>query len=309
MSKQSTLAVPVRPMRQRAPRMYRWRTASPLALGVAGFLLVFYGIIFAIPFGTSIWLSFQNWDFIVTPKYVGPRNYVRAVRDPYFWQALRVTLLFSVAEIAIGISLAVFLAVLLSRLRSRLQRFFLALFYLPVITPGVVSILLWRWLYLPNGGALNGVLEALGLPAQPFLNSTTQALWSIIAMVVWANLGTGAVLFLAGINDIPQSLFEAAMLDGASFWQQVWHLILPLIRPVLFYQVVVSVIGTVQLFEVFLLMPGPGFSTRTLALYTYQLGFQTLNLGYGAAVSIIIFLLLLGATIVQLQRYRASIEY
>jgi multiple sugar transport system permease protein/sn-glycerol 3-phosphate transport system permease protein len=99
------------------------------------------------------------------------------------------------------------------------------------------------------------------------------------------------------------------MLDGAGFWQQVWHLILPLIRPVLFYQVVVSVIGTVQAFDVFFLMPGPGFSTRTLALYTYQLGFQTLNLGYGAAVSIIIFLLLLGATVFQLQRYRASIEY
>ena len=309
MSNQSTLAVPTRPVRQPVPSRRRWRSASPLALGTALFLLVFYGVIFVIPFGTSIWLSFQNWDFIVTPKYVGIRNYDRALHDSYFWQALRVTLLFSVGEIAIGIGLAVLVAVLLSRLRSRPQRFFLALFYLPVITPGVVSILLWRWLYAPNGGALNGLLNALGLPSQPFLNSNTQALWCIIAMVIWANLGTGAVLFLAGINDIPQSLFEAAMLDGAGFWQQVWHLILPLIRPVLFYQVVVSVIGTVQAFDVFFLMPGPGFSTRTLALYTYQLGFQTLNLGYGAAVSIIIFLLLLGATVFQLQRYRASIEY
>jgi multiple sugar transport system permease protein len=289
--------------------MRRWRSASPLALGVALFLLIFYGVIFVIPFGTSIWLSFQNWDFIVEPKYVGVRNYQRALNDPYFWKALRATLLFSIAEIAIGVALAVLVAVLLSRLRARRQRFFLALFYLPVITPGVVTILLWRWLYIPNGGALNGVLRTLGLPEQQFLNNPSQALWCIIAMVIWANLGTGVVLFLAGINDIPQSLFEAAMLDGAGFWRQAWHLMLPLIRPVIFYQVVVSVIGTVQLFEAFLLMEGPGFSTRTLALYTYQLGFQTLNLGYGAAVSIIIFLLLLGATIFQLQRYRHSIEY
>ncbi len=309
MSNQSTLAGTSRPTRQRVPWMRGLRNASPLALGVALFLIIFYGVIFVIPFGTSIWLSFQNWDFIVEPKYVGVRNYQRALNDPYFWKALRTTLLFSVAEIFIGVALAVLVAVVLSRLRPRSQRFFLALFYLPVITPGVVTILLWRWLYVPNGGALNGVLRAVGLPEQQFLNSPSQALWCIIVMVVWANLGTGIVLFLAGINDIPQSLFEAAMLDGAGFWAQAWHLMLPLIRPVIFYQVVVSVIGTVQLFEAFLLMVGPGFSTRTLALYTYQLGFQTLNLGYGAAVSIIIFLLLLGATVFQLQRYRQSVEY
>lgn len=289
--------------------MHRWRATSPLAIVTALFLIVFYGLIFVIPFATSIWLSFQNWDFIVEPKYVGIRNYQRALNDPYFWQALRVTLVFSAAEIAIGLSLALMVAVALSRLRSGLQHLFLALYYLPVITPGVVSILLWRWLYLPNGGALNGVLTALGMSQQPFLNSSTQALWCIIVFVVWSNLGTGAVLFMAGINDIPQSLFDAAMIDGANFRQQFRHIIMPLLRPVLFYQVVVSVIGTVQLFEVFYLMKGPGFSTRTLALLTYQLGFQTLNLGYGAAVSLIIFLLLLVATVFQLQRYQVSWEY
>ena len=309
MSTQSTIIVPARVQRQRASLVQRWRSASPLAIGTALFLVIFYGLIFVIPFATSIWLSFQNWDFIVEPKYVGIRNYQRALNDPYFWQALRVTLLFSVAEITIGLSLALLVAVALSRLRGGIQHVFLALYYLPVITPGVVSILLWRWLYLPNGGALNGVLTALGMPEQPFLNSPTQALWCIIVFVVWSNLGTGAVLFMAGINDIPQSLFDAAMIDGADFRQQFWHVILPLLRPVLFYQIVVSVIGTVQLFEVFYLMKGPGFTTRTLALLTYQLGFQTLNLGYGAAVSLIIFLILLGATVFQLQRYQINWEY
>ena len=287
----------------------RWRSVSPLAVGTALFLLLFYGVVFVIPFATSIWLSFQNWDFIVDPTYVGGRNYQRALSDPYFWQALRVTLLFAFVEIASGVTLAVGVAILLSRLWNRLQRLFLGFIYLPVITPTVVSVLLWRWLYLPNGGAFNGVLSALGLTEQPFLNSPEQALWCVTLMVVWHYLGSGVILFLAGINDIPQQLFEAAMLDGASFWQQAWHVILPLLRPVLYYQVVVSVIGTVQLFDPFFLMPGPGFSTRTLSVYTYTLGFQTLNLGYGAAVSIIIFLMLLGATVVQLRYYRINWRY
>ena len=287
----------------------RWRTASPLALGTAGVLLIFYTLVFVVPFGISIWLSFQNWDFIAEPIFVGLRNYQRALNDPYFWTALRVTLLFSVVEIAIGITVAIVVAVLLSRLQGRLQRALLALIYVPVVTPGVVSILLWRWLYLPNGGALNGLLTSLGLPQQLFLNSSGQALWSITAYVVWAYLGTGVVLFVAGINDIPPSLLEATMLDGASFLQQARFLILPLLRPIIIYQVVVSVIGTVQMFEVFLLMAGPGFSTRTLVLYTYQLGFTSLDLGYGAAISLIIFLLLLGATIVQLRRNRIEWEY
>ena len=290
-------------------RLQSNRRISPLALFTVLCLVVFYGIIFVVPFIASIWIAFQNWDFIVTPKFVGARNFDHALHDPYFWQALRVTVLFSVVEIASGTTLALLLAILLSRLWEHLQRLYLGLIYLPVITPTVVSILLWRWLYQPNGGALNTVLHSLGLPEQPFLNSPDQALWCITAMVVWQFLGSGVIIFLAGINDIPQHLFEAAKLDGAGFAQQVWHLILPLLRPVLYYQVIVSVIGTVQMFEQFYLMPGPGFSTRTLSVYTYTLGFQTLNLGYGAAVSIIIFLLLLVATIIQLRYYRINWRY
>ena len=128
-------------------------------------------------------------------------------------------------------------------------------------------------------------------------------------MVIWANVGGAAVILLAGMNDVPESLYEAARLDGAGFWQMFFKITLPLIRPVLIYQVVVSVIGTVQLFEPFFLIPGPGFSTRTLSLYTYQLGFQTLNLGYGAAVSLIIFVLLLFATVFQLQRWQVNWEH
>ena len=287
----------------------RFRRASPFALIYSAAILIFYTIIFIIPFGTGIWLAFQNWDFITTPKFVGLRNFGRAFTDQYFWWALQKTLLFSVVEIALGLSLALLFALALSQILGKWQNIYLSLYYLPVITPLVVSLYLWRWLYRPTGGAFNTLLSSVGLPAQPFLASPQQALWAITVVIIWAHLGTGIVLFLAGINDVPESLFEAARLDGAGFWQSFFKITMPLIRPVLVYQMVVSVIGTVQMFEAFFLIPGPGFSTRTLALYTYELGFRALNLGYGAAVSLIIFVMLLGATVFQLRRWQIQWEH
>ncbi|MCS6847853.1 MAG: sugar ABC transporter permease [Anaerolineae bacterium] len=288
---------------------HRAHIGSWLGLTVALCLLIYYLIVFVVPFSIAVWLSFHNWDFIVDPKFVGLRNYQRMFNDGYFWQAVRVTVTFSAVEISIAIAIGLVLAFLLSRLRGIAQRSILALFYLPVIIPSVVSVLLWRWLYISNGGAFNVLLTSLGLPPQPFLLSSEQALYCIIVMVIWTFLGSVMVLFLAGINEIPEHLIEAAMLDGAGLWRQFWYIILPLLRPVIVYQVVVSVIGTFQLFEQFVFLSGPGFSTRTLAVYTYQLGFQSLDLGYGAAVSMFIFVALLIATAVQLRRLHATFEY
>ena len=301
--------LPHLPASSQASLWRRFRRASPFALIYSAAILIFYTIIFIIPFGTGIWLAFQNWDFITTPKFVGLRNFGRAFTDQYFWWALQKTLLFSVVEIALGLSLALLFALALSQILGKWQNIYLSLYYLPVITPLVVSLYLWRWLYRPTGGAFNTLLSSLGLPEQPFLASPQQALWAITAVIIWAHLGTGIVLFLAGINDVPESLFEAARLDGAGFWQSFFKITMPLIRPVLVYQMVVSVIGTVQMFEAFFLIPGPGFSTRTLALYTYELGFRALNLGYGAAVSLIIFVMLLGATVFQLRRWQIQWEH
>lgn len=267
-------------------------------------LVVYYAVLFVYPFYRAIWLSFHNWDFIVDPVPVGFRNYERAFNDEYFWKALRVTVMFSVATIVAGVVASFLVALGISQIRSGgVQRAFLGIFYLPVVIPSIVTVLLWRFLYLPSGGAFNGVLERLGIPAQPFLNSPDQALWCIVLMVVWANLGGSAIIFFAGINEVSTDLLEAARLDGAGLWRQTIDIIVPIMRPIFFYQIVVSVIGTVQMFEQFYLLSGPAFSTRTLAVYTYELGFKTLNLGYGAALSILIFLLLLIVTVVQFRQF------
>jgi len=297
----------VRPLTGSRASSRPFRNVSVMGIAVALGLVAYYAVVFVFPFYRAIWLSFHNWDFIVDPIPVGFRNYERAFREEYFWKALRVTVMFSVAEIAAGILASFLVALGISQLKNgKLQRAFLGVFYLPVVIPSIVTVLLWRFLYLPSGGAFNSVLERLGIPVQPFLNSPDQALWCIVLMVVWANLGGSAIIFFAGINEVSTDLLEASRLDGAGLWRQTIDVIVPIIRPIFFYQIVVSVIGTVQMFEQFYLLSGPAFSTRTLAVYTYELGFKTLNLGYGAAVSILIFLLLLIATIVQFRQFLAA---
>ena len=300
-------AASIQPAGVTRPRARRHRNVSVMGIVVALGLIAYYAVVFAYPFYRAIWLSFHNWDFIVDPVPVGFRNYERAFNDEYFWKALRVTVAFSVAEIVAGIVASFLVALGISQMRSgTLQRAYLGIFYLPVVIPSIVTVLLWRFLYLPSGGAFNSVLERIGIPAQPFLNSPDQALWCIVLMVVWANLGGSAIIFFAGINEVSTDLLEASRLDGAGLWRQTIDIIVPIMRPIFFYQIVVSVIGTVQMFEQFYLLSGPAFSTRTLAVYTYELGFKTLNLGYGAAVSILIFLLLLIVTVVQFRQFLAA---
>jgi multiple sugar transport system permease protein len=306
--KSGGLAVPVVGETSRGI-FHRLRKSSRLGMLYGAVVLLFYLLVFVIPFCTAVWLSFHNWDYLTTPRFVGIRHYANMFTKEHFWAALKTTAMFSAVEISVGVALALLLALMLSRMKGRWESLFLTIYYLPMVTPNVVSIFLWRWMYRPTGGVFNNLLTAIGIAEQPFLNSSTQALWCITAMVIWMNVGGAAVILMAGIKDISESIFDAARVDGAGFWQTFFRITIPLIRPVLVYQVVVSVIGTVQMFDPFFLMGGPGFSTRTLALYNYQLGFSTLNLGFGAAVSMFIFLLLLVATVFQLQRWQVTWEY
>ena len=204
---------------------------------------------FVIPFGTAIWLSFHNWDYIQRPVFVNTRNFDKLLGDPGFWNALWTTVRFSAVEIFVALSLALLLALALSHLRPVYQYTLLAIYNLPVIMPGVVSVLLWKWLYRTNGGAFNAILESFGLPQQPFSKSPDQALWCITLMVVWIFLGNSSIVLLAAINEVPDSLLEAAQLDGASAWKRFTAVTLPLIQPAMAYQVVTSIIGTMQMFE------------------------------------------------------------
>ena len=288
---------------------HRHQRASLFGGCILAALVVYYLVLFVVPFATAVWLSFQNWDFTGSPVFVGFQNYVFAFSDPQFWNALKVTVVFSTVEISIGVSLSIVIAYFMSYLGRLLKHTFLLIYYLPVVVPTICTVLLWQLMYLQQGGLLNGILGVFGVPAQQFTNSASEALWSVLIMVLWSELGGGILLFVAAMNNLPASLMEAARLDGAGFWRLLVSIVLPLVRPMLFYQVVASVIGTVQMFTQFFLLQGPGYSTQNLPVYMYLQGFQSFNLGYGAAISVLMFLLLLFATLVQLRRYRAQFQY
>ncbi len=297
--------------RTRRARLSRRRVQRMSLFGgcILAFLVVYYVVLFLVPFGTAVWLSFQNWNFIGNPVFVGLHNYEQALNDPQFWSAFRITVVFSATEITIGVSVAILIAYLMSYLGHRMKHTFLLVYYLPVVVPTICTVLLWQLMFLPQGGLLNGVLGLFGVPPQQYINSSSEALWSVLLMVLWSELGGGILLFVAGMNNLPTSVVEAAQIDGAGFWRLLGRVIIPLMRPILFYQVVVSVIGTVQIFTQFFLLQGPGFSTQNLTVYTYVQGFQSFDLGYGSAVSVLIFLLLLVATVLQLRRYKGQFQY
>jgi multiple sugar transport system permease protein len=297
------------------PKAGRWqelrrqfRHASRLGMIYSAAIVTFYSALFLVPFGVAIWLSFQRWDFIVAPKFAGLENFIRFTTDGDFWLSLGNTLRFGAVEIPVAVGLMLLLALLVTTLRGKREGTFLSIYYLPFVTPAVVSSYLWRWLYQPSNGVFNQVLTTIGLPTQPFLTSSKQAIWCITAMIIWINVGSGAVLFSAGIKSIPVSLYEAAVIDGAGFWQRFSKVTLPLLRPVLLYEMVVSVIAIAQMFDAFFLM-GSGKYSRPLSLYIYQLGFTSYNLGFGAAVSLFLFVMLLFSTVFQMQRFRPKWEY
>jgi multiple sugar transport system permease protein len=300
--------MPATPVSRWQAIRHQYRHASKLGLAYSAVIVLFYSALFLVPFGVAIWLSFQRWDFIVDPKFAGLENYVRFAKDGDFWLSLGNTLRFGAVEIPVAVGLMLLLALLVTTLRGKLEGLFLSVYYLPFVTPAVVSSYLWRWLYQPTGGVFNNILGMIGVAQQPFLSSTKQAIWCITAMIIWINVGSGAVLFSAGIKSIPVHLYEAAVIDGAGFWQRFFRVTFPLLRPVLIYEMVVSVISIAQMFDAFFLM-GSGKFSRPLSLYIYQLGFTSYNLGFGAAVSLFLFLMLLLATVFQMQRFRQQWEY
>lgn len=299
-----------------------WRRSKPvrrrsawlgIEVPVSVAVVTFYTVVFVLPFLFSIFLSFHNWDFVGERIFVALKNFQRLFSDPLFWGGLRIALKFSAVFLAVAIVGELLLAVALRAVRGRghMDRVLLALFFMPSVTPWVASVIIWRWMLSPTNGLVNAMLGLVGIPRQPLIGGNTQALYCIILIMLWRYLGTGAVIFLAGLNEIPESLFEAAKIDGANRWQEFWLVTLPLLQPVLLFQMVTSVIGLLQVFEPFYLIThgGPGHSTRVLPLYIYNTAFDTYNFGYASAMSLALFLIILVFTVAQLRLMRPRWEY
>jgi len=247
-------------------------------------------------------ISFTNWNIFLPPQWVGLKNYqtllAQELPHKVFWN----TLYFTVLNVPLNMIIALVMALLLN-IRLRGVAFYRAVYFLPVVSSTVAASLIWTWLYSPNFGPINYFLEMVGIKGPPWLGSTTWAMPAVIIMSVWKGFGTNMLIFLAGLQGIPQELQEAAMIDGANRWQRFWRVTWPLLTPTTFFVLVISCIASFQVFEQVFVMTngGPAYATTVLGLFIYLNAFRYNNMGYAAAVAYVLFALILAITLAQLK--------
>ena len=263
-------------------------------------------VFFFVPVAAAVLLSFTDFDIYVVAswsnlRFVAIANYLHLLRDPLFWTALENTLYFVAVggPLSIGLSLAA--ALLLNARLVRFKGFFRTIFFLPVVTTLVAVSVVWRYVYHPRFGLLNRALGAVGIGPIDWLGDPFWAMPAIILMAAWKNFGFNMIIFIAALQAIPERLYEAASLDGASATQQFRHVTLPLLAPTFLFITVISMIGYFQLFAEPYVMTqgGPANATLSIVLLMYEQGFRWWNMGYAAAIAFVLFAIILVMTLVQ----------
>jgi multiple sugar transport system permease protein len=279
--------------------------ASPWLLG---FFLFTAG-----PMVASFLLSFTQWNGI-TPvsalRWVGWENYTQLVReDASFAKALQNTAFYALFSVPLGMVTALSLAVLLNQ-RVRGLAFFRTVFYLPSVVSGVATAMLWLWLFNPSFGGVNWVLRRLHLPEPGWLTNESTAIWVFILMSVWG-VGNAMLIYLAGLQGVPEHLHEAAALDGASPAVCFFQVTLPILSPTLFFNLVMAIIGSFQIFTSSYVMTGGGPNEATLfyVLYLYQKAFEQFQMGYASAMAWILFAIVLALTLLVLRSSKLWVYY
>lgn len=288
----------------RPPHLRREERAAWAFLAPAGLLLA---VFFVLPVAAALMLSLTDFDLYALAdagnvRFVGLDNYLRLLRDPLFWTALRNTFVFAVAGGALTIGLALAVALGLNSRLARFQGLLRTAYFAPVVTTLVAVAVVWRYLYQPRYGLLDRGLSLLGFPEIDWLGDPRWALPAIILLAVWKNFGYCTILFVAGLRNIPASLFEAAELDGAGAWTVFRHVTLPLLRPTIFFTATITLIGFLQVFAEPYVMTrggGPVNATLSVALLMFKQGFRWWNMGYASAVAFVLFAVVLAATLLQ----------
>ncbi|MBB5835197.1 carbohydrate ABC transporter permease [Kribbella italica] len=255
-------------------------------------------------------ISLLNWNLFSSPTWAGLKNFARLGPDPTFWSALGNTAYFTFVSVPVTIVVSLALALLLNEGVRRIA-VFRSLLLLPYATITVAVAFVWIWLYIPRDGLVNAVLGLVGIDGPQWLISDNWAMPALIAMSVWKSFGFGMVVFLAGLQAIPQQLYEAAKVDGSNAWQTFRSVTLPMLSPALFFVVVTSVIGSFQVFDQALIMTngGPGSRTTTLVMYIYRTGFENYDQGYAAAQSLVLFGFIVVITAAQFLLQRRLVHY
>ncbi|MCY4539496.1 MAG: sugar ABC transporter permease [Chloroflexi bacterium] len=252
------------------------------------------------PFFASLYFSFTNFNIInFTPRWVGLDNYVELfTADPLFWISIGNSIRYAALLLVAATIFDIFIAYLLS-LNVRFLSIYRTIFFFPVLVPVVAASLTWIWILNPRFGLMNGLLDLIGVKGPNWLASPNTAMYSIILIAVWGS-GRQVIVYLSGFNDIPRSLYEAADIDGASGTQKFWRITLPLLSPQIFFNVVTLIIFSLQSFsEVYIMTQGgPANSTLLYAVNLYNRAFRDFAMGYASALAWIMFLLILGLTLI-----------
>ncbi|MEO1549105.1 MAG: sugar ABC transporter permease [Pseudomonadota bacterium] len=271
--------------------------------------VIFYAVIRFYPTGNAMVISFQDWNLLGDRTWAGWENYIKLWNDPVFWQVFRNTFVYLILGTPISLVISFFVAYHLDKTRF-MHGFIRMLYFLPFMTSAVAMAWVWRWFYQPVPiGLFNNVLAQFGIPQIEFLRSTTNALPAILAPAVWAGLGFQIIIFMAGLRAIPQSYYEAARIDGVSRTATLFEITIPLLKPTIVFLVVFSSIGFLRIFDQVFNMTsgdpgGPLNSTKPLVLQIYQSAFTDFDMGYAAAQTVVLFLILLVVSLVQLYLLR-----
>lgn len=272
--------------------------------------LLGFVIFLVVPMVASLGISFYDWELLTPPSFVGLKNFADLFGDRVFKDVLMNTLYYTFGLVPLNLVVSLGLALWLNTRLRGLTLYRMA-FFLPVVTVTVAVALIWRWMYEPRAGIIDVGLRALGLPGPTWLGDPHWAMPAIILMSVWKGFGYNMVLFLAGLQGIPVSIYEAAMIDGATAWQRFWRITLPLLSPVIFLAVVLTVISSFQVFDQALVMTngGPANATNTIVLYIYQNGFQFFRMGYASAIAWVLFGVIFLFTLFQMRLQGRWVQY
>jgi len=299
----------------RRRRSLRGHTGFIAFLFLFPFMLLFVAFR-AGPVLAALVLSFTDYNVLAPPAWVGTDNYANILfgteaATRLFWRSIVNTLYFTVGEVALEMTCGLALALLVNARLLKAKSLWRLFFYTPVVTSLVASSMIWLWLYHPDLGLINAVLEGLGLPALKWLGNPTLAMPSLILMTVWQGAGWSMVIYLAGLQGIPESLYEAARIDGANSWQQFWNVTLPLLAPVTLFVVIMSCISSLQVFSQVFVMTGGGplNSTITVTYHMYLNAFRFYRMGYASAMSFLLFLVVLAISVLNNRIFGGRIEY
>lgn len=283
---------------RRAETLTGWLLVLPAC---AGFLL-FY----ALPTVRALQISLTDWNLLREPAFVGFDNYAALLADGKFWNGMLLSCWYVVLNIPLQLVLGLGLAVAMDRLTRSM--FVKSVVLLPYLLSNVLVAMVWLWLLDPVLGLANHAMEAIGMERQAFFGNADQALVTVAAVNVWRHMGVVAMLFLAGLQNIPRYLYEAAALEGANEWQMFRHITLPLLRPVMVFVLVTSVTGSFQIFDTIAVTTngGPLDSTRVIVHYIVQNAFSFYKMGYASAMSMVLAVVMVLYTVLQMRILRAN---